>query len=209
MPNENPNANGDNGEQDLELDLELEDSEESTKEERPKEKKQFTPEEQLAIHRREIKKLEKQLGKETEEPRVESKEKATKSGELDYGQKAYLFATGIKGSEETKLVQDFMANTGKSLEEVVDSKFFQAELKELRESKASEDAVPKGTRRSTTGSRDSVDYWLAKGELPENTPENQELRRKVVNARIDKETNKSKFASSATGGVTRQSQLRK
>lgn len=206
------NQDGDlNNEEDLDLGNDTEDSEDEDKQEdeKPQEKRKFTPEEQLAIHERYAKKLRKQLGKDTDEPKVEAKEKAPKSGDLDYGQKAFLLAAGIKGEEERNLVTEFMANTGKSLDEIVDSKYFQNELKELRDSKASSDAVPKGSKRSGTSSRDSVDYWLAKGELPENTPENQELRRKVVNARYEKETSGSKFSSSSTGSVTKQSQLRK
>jgi hypothetical protein len=209
MTIENPGANEDNGAEVLELDLDLEDSPGELKPEEPKEKRKFTPEEQLAIHERQAKKLRKQLGQGSDEPKSETKEKATKSGELGYAEKAFLFATGVKGSEEIGLVTEFMANTGKSLEEVVDSKFFQAELKELRESKASSEAVPKGSKRSTSGSKDTVDYWLAKGELPENTPENQELRRKIVNAKYARETSSNKFSPSSTGSIVRQSQQRK
>lgn len=194
------------------LDLEeAEVPEETPKEEdeQPKEKKQFTPEEQLAIHERQAKKLRKQLGRESDEPKDSPKDKAPKSGELDYGQKAFLVASGVKGPEEIALAVEFMENTGKSLEQVVESKFFNAELKELREGKASADAIPKGSKRTGQSSRDSVDYWLAKGEMPENTPENQELRRKIVAAKYKAATTGSNFSASTTGAITRQSQLKK
>lgn len=131
---------------------------------------------------------------------------ATKSKDLGYAEKAFLNANGVKGSEEYDLVKDFMENTGKDLESIVESKFFQSELKELREAKRTEDATPKGTKRSVQSSKDSVDYWLAKGELPENTPENQELRRKVVNARYERESKSSHFAGNPVGKVAKQSQ---
>jgi hypothetical protein len=200
---------------DEDLDLETGDDEQGDSGEKADDKKsddkpKETSEQRVARLRRQLAREEKKLGISSDKQDTkDTKEKATKSGELDYGQKAYLFATGVKGGEEISLVRDFMANTGKSLEEVVDSKFFQAELKELRESKASSDAVPKGSKRTGQSSKDSVDYWLAKGELPENTPENQELRRKVVNARYERESKSNKFAPSSTGNVVRQSQLRK
>jgi len=62
-------------------------------------------------------------------------------------------------------------------------------------------------KRSGQSSKDSVDYWLAKGELPPNTPENTKLRRDVVNAKYVQETSGSKFGS-PTGSITRQSQMK-
>lgn len=174
----------------------------ASKEDRPKE----TPEAKIARLQRQLKQEQKKLGIESDKPK--SSPKSTKSSDLDYGQKAFLVANGIKGTEEISLAQEFISNTGKSLDEVVESKFFQAELKELRSSKASENAVPKGTKRAGSSSRDSVDFWLAKGELPENTPENQDLRRQIVNARYVRETSGSKFSSRPQGGISRQSQLK-
>lgn len=123
-----------------------------------------------------------------------------KSGELDLTQKAYLNSEGIKGKTEHSLVQDWMKDTGKSIEDIVENSRFQAELKDLREGNATKDATPKGTRRSTQTARDSVEYWNAKGELPPNTPENQELRRKVVNAKIAAKRDGNTFTSTPVVG---------
>jgi hypothetical protein len=109
---------------------------------------------------------------------------------FDYGQKAFLRANGIT-PDEYELVQEVMSATGKSLEDVVDSKYFQAELKERRDAKASKDAIPSGTKRSASASRDQVEYWLAKGELP--PAGERELRQKVVNAKLKAEQSKSQF----------------
>lgn len=117
--------------------------------------------------------------------------KAPASNDLDYGAKAFLAVQGIKGADEIKLVKDFMANTGKDLDSIVESKHFKAELDEMRELKKTADATPTGSKRSGQSARDSVDYWIAKGELPPTS--DAELRRKVVNARMQKETSKSVF----------------
>jgi len=111
--------------------------------------------------------------------------KASTSNDLDYGAKAFLAVQGIKGADELKLVKDFMANTGKDLDSVVESKHFKAELDEMRELKRTADATPTGNRRTGQSARDSVEYWIAKGELPPQS--DAELRRKVVNARMKKE----------------------
>jgi len=204
-----------NNEEDLNLEDDQEEQEEDQpkEEEKPKEKKQFTPEEQLAIHERKAKQLRKQLGKDSDVPKDAPKEKATKSGDIDYGALAFYNtksdAVKIESDEDIEFLQDTMKETGKSQGDILASKWFKEELKERAEDRRSAEAVPKGTKRSGQSSRDSVDYWLAKGELPENTPENQELRRKVVDARIKRETSGSNFSSSPSGSVMLQSQLKK
>ncbi|MFA6897241.1 MAG: hypothetical protein WCQ96_03075 [Patescibacteria group bacterium] len=139
------------------------------------------------------KRYETKLAK-TKETKTEVKPKSNESGEMDYGQKAFLAANGVKGSDEITLVKDFMQNTGKSLDDVLDSKYFQSELKELRDEKATKAAMPTGKNRSGQVTSDSVEYWLAKGELP--PVDQRELRIKVVNARIAKEKNKGMFFNS-------------
>lgn len=145
-------------------------------------RQQETPEAKLGRLERQAAQLRKRLGIEQEvktEPKS-TQTTDTKSTDLDWGQKAFLRAEGIKGAEETKLVTDFMENTGKSLEDIVDSKFFQAELKELREAKASAEATPSAKRGSPQTAKSTVDYWLDKDTLPEDV----KLRREVVNAKI-------------------------
>ena len=103
----------------------------------------------------------------------------SKTGDFDYAQKAYLVANGVKGNDEMKLVKEIMSNTGKSLDSVLESKYFTAELNEMREMRKSQDAIPSNSKRSSQSGKDTVDYWLAKGELPED----RELRSKVVKAK--------------------------
>lgn len=122
----------------------------------------------------------------------EKKGASTTGKELGYDQKAYLVALGYKDSDEMSIIQEAINATGKSLEEVIANKFVLSEINDLREKKSTEDALPKGgSARGSNPSRTSVDYWLAKGELP--PPDQVDLRRKVVNARMAKESNASKF----------------
>lgn len=177
-----------------ELEEEGEEGEDGDEEEGEKkiEKKvtEESPEARKARLERQLKQLEKKnpdLFKSIE------KKTSKKSDDFDYGEKAFLIANGIKESDEMEFVRDVMKETGKSLDAVVGSKYFQAELKDRREDKATQDATPKGSKRSGQSAANTVEYWIAKGELP---PKDQtELRRKVVNARITKETNKSMFTS--------------
>lgn len=122
-----------------------------------------------------LKRAEKKLSRNDSD----STKAPSKTGDFDYAQKAYLVANGVKGNDEMKLVKEIMSNTGKSLDAVLESKYFTAELNEMREMKKTQDAIPNSSKRSTNSSRDSVEYWLAKGELPED----RELRSKVVKAK--------------------------
>lgn len=123
------------------------------------------------------------------EAKPSKKLKKDKEG-FDYAEKAYLKTSDVK-PEEFELVEKIMAATGRTLDEVLDSKYFRAEQTELREAKASADAVPDGTKRSGKSSKSAVGYWLAKNEMP---PADQpELRREYVNAKSKSETSGSKF----------------
>lgn len=125
-----------------------------------------------------------------------SKEDPPKPTELGYAELAYLEAKGISSDEEQSMVQKAMIDSGKSLKDVVASKWFQAELKEARDAKASQEALPPAGKRGTGAAKDSVQYWVTKGELPPNTPENVELRRQVVAAKRGSATSGSKFYNS-------------
>lgn len=159
-----------------------EESESTEAESKPK----FTPEELLAIRKREVKKLEKQLGVSSEE-KPKSKTK-TKSDELDYSQKAYLKVNGVD-KEDFEFASEFMRETGKDLDETLGSKYFHAELRDRKEARTVENAVPQRTngRNNVTPANRTVDYWMTKGdfELPESKPENRELIQKVINARYE------------------------
>lgn len=127
---------------------------------------------------------------------VEKKEvKQNKSGELDYGKKAFLNANGIKGSDEIEFVQNLQKETGKELDALLETSYFQAELREFRDKKATSLATPKGSKRSNNSSIDTVEYWINKGEYPTGA-ENKELREKIVNAQANRDKNKGIFYNS-------------
>lgn len=123
--------------------------------------------------------------------KADSAKKSEKTDELDYGQKAYIASVlGVKGQEELALLKDYLAN-GKNLEELADNKYFQNDLKDLREAKAVKDATPSGSKRSGNMAKDTVEYWLAKGELP--PADQHDLRRQVVNAKYARQKSSSPF----------------
>ena len=113
---------------------------------------------------------------------------------FDYAEKAYLKASGIQ-SDEYEFVLEVIQATGKTLDEVLDAKYFQADLKERREAKASKDAIPRGGKRSEAGARDDIAYWSNKpfSEVP------RELKREVLKAREKREADLNKFTDTPVG----------
>ena len=156
-------------------------AEETRKETKPIESQEAKVARLKRIYEREEGKLHKTEPK-TEQPK-------SKSDELDYGQKAFLVASGIKGAE-IALAQEMMKRTGLDLEELVSDEYFQSKLSAFREEKATKDAIPKGTKRSAQSPRDSVDYWMAKpfSEVP------TDMKRAVLNKKLEKENGNDKFS---------------
>ncbi len=127
------------------------------------------------------------------EPEVaeEKPEAEDKSEGFDYGQKAFLVANGVKGEKETELVQKVMSETGRTLEQVLESKYFKADLTEMRELDTTKNATIEG-KRAGNGAVDSVEYWASKPftEVP------KDLRADVVNYKLKKEDTGSNFYNS-------------
>jgi len=145
---------------------------------------QETDEAKYARLTRQADRLAKKLGIESDKSY-----KSSRANDLDYAQKAFLVANGVKEAKEMELVKDFIRETGKSIEDVLSSRYFQAELDEIRELSRTARATPNISKRSTQSSQDSVDYWIAKGELPSD----RDLATKVVRERIRREKASSVF----------------
>lgn len=140
--------------------------------------------------RRRLEKDLKQIASKDTETQTERSTQQDSKG-FDYAQKAYLKSSGIQ-ADEFDFVKEVMDATGKNdLDAILGSKYFQAELKERRETKATADATPIGTKRAGNQTRNDVDYWIQKGELPKDNPA---LARKVVNAKIQAEQNTNRFS---------------
>lgn len=173
----------------VELELESDDTSEDTTTSEPiVEKPKESLEARKARLERQLEQTNRKLGV-TVERKVEAP-----SNSNDLGEKAYLIANGIKTADEISLAKKLAKETGKDIESLLESTYFQTELKSFREQKASADAIPTGNKRASNTSVDSVEYWIAKGELP--PPSEVKLRQDVVNARMKKESSKGVFFNS-------------
>lgn len=137
--------------------------------------------------------LRSKLTKATEK-KIEVPAKEEPKEVLDRIDRAVLRAEKITAKDEVELVESIMKETGRTVEAVLESKYFKSELAAIREAQATKDATPSGTKRSGQSPRDEVDYWIAKGELPKDNPE---LARKVVKAKIASAQSKNQFSDEA------------
>lgn len=121
----------------------------------------------------------------------EKKPASKKSDEFDYGEYAYLAQKGIESDEDIAFVKESMQNSGKSLRDTLGANWFKAELEERQSLATTANAVPKGNKANGTAI-DSVEYWATKpiAEVP------AEMRTKVVNAKIAKESSGGAFYNS-------------
>lgn len=121
----------------------------------------------------------------------EAEKSSQKSNDLDYGAKAYLTANGIKGAKEFDFVKNEMKSSGDDLDSLLENDYFKSRLEKFRSLNKTQDATPQG-KRSGGIPTDSVEYWA--GKPIEEVP--QEMRIKVVNAKLQKETSKGVFYNS-------------
>jgi len=121
-----------------------------------------------------------------------TKTASKKSDDYDYGELAFLNTNDIKGSKEIAFTKKIQNQTGLELRDLINNNYFKAELNEFREGIATENATPSNSKRAKSSTANTVEYWIAKGELPKD----RELRTKVVNARIKKEKEGGMFYNS-------------
>lgn len=136
------------------------------------------------------KRLETKLSK-VGETKTEAKPAPSKSDELSYGEKAFLATNGIKGAKEFDFVKAELKASGEDLDTLLENDYFKSKLEKFRGLAKTAEATPTG-KRSGGSATDSVEYWMAQPfeEVPQN------MRAKVVQAKLDKETNKGKFYNS-------------
>lgn len=124
--------------------------------------------------------LKRSLKKATKETRSDTPTKNQTSDDSDLSQKVDKMAlriAGITEKDEVDLFNRLKEETGKTADELLETKYFQAELQDLRDQRSNADAATNVSGDKTKASaKDSVDYWLAKGEPP--TPDQLPDRKK-------------------------------
>jgi hypothetical protein len=138
---------------------------------------------------------EKQLYARLKKLEAERKEtpfrKPKQSDDFGYDVKAYLKASGIASNEFEFVQAELKASGIKDVDSLLDNEYFKDKLNRHRELSKTAEATPTG-KRSSGVATDSVEYWASKPI--EDVPAN--MRRQVVNARLNKEQSTGKFYNS-------------
>ncbi len=87
--------------------------------------------------------------------------KAT-TGELEAAQLDFFDLKGYTDPDEVAILQNIMKRTGMSHREVIKDDYALTKIKGIREAKEVKDATPSSTKRSGSGSTNTVEYWTAK-----------------------------------------------
>ena len=121
-----------------------------------------------------------------EKPKLDN----SQSNEPDYAKLAFLETKGVNHPDDQKIVQDEANRLKLPLTDILGMAHIKSKLDTNKVQREAQAGMPKGKGSSGTGSQQDVDYWLAKGE----TPDDQELAEKVIEARIKKEVSSNKFS---------------
>jgi len=138
---------------------------------------------------KEIKDLKAKLS-ENGEPKTPKSDGKKESSEPDYAKLAFLKSEGVTHPDDQKVVQDEAVRLKLPLTDVLQMDHIKGKLKNNNDQREAESGMPKGKGKSGQSSQQDVDYWLAKGE----TPEDLDLAEKVINARLKKENDSGMFS---------------
>lgn len=124
---------------------------------------------------------------------------AKQSSEADYGKLAFFASKGVEHEDDISYIEDIKETTGKDYTEILSKSYVISELKERQQFRTTEAGVPKGTNRGQGGTKDKVEYYLAKGELP--PADKPMLRREYVNKKLKVEESRNKFTDNPIGNI--------
>lgn len=113
------------------------------------------------------------------------------NNDFDYGELSYLAVKGYEHEDDLNYIKTIKEKSGEPLRKIIEDDYVVEHLRTMKEERMVQNAIPSSQRRAPAILKNTVDYWLAKGELP---PMDQvQLRRDVLNERINRERQKSKF----------------
>lgn len=175
--------------------------EEVTEEAPVVEKPKRTPEEEYEYHMGRANRLAKKLGKDKSEPEKSEPTSSKPSEDLDYGEKAYLrSAMNLKGSDELQLAKEWKKKYGSTVEEMETDEVFISRLNNLRESRETMNAIPKGKNRSGQTGITDTDIAYAKFQETGELPQDFKTRVAVKNRALEAEASNNMFSGPSVIG---------
>jgi len=132
-----------------------------------------------------------------EKTEKKSSKKSEPNEEFGLLQKGFLRSANIVDEEEVQLVKDLMAETGKEIDVLIDTKYFKSELEALQTKKKNELATSGiKTGRGETNAVNTAEHWIAKGVPPtkEQVPD-RKTRAKIARAMMSSQKSSKTFYS--------------
>lgn len=141
----------------------------------------------------------------SQEPNPEPKPEAKpKSDDLDFGQLAFYNSKGdvvkVTHDDDIEFLRSTVQETGKSMKDILGSKWFQSELKDRQTAREVVNATPTSTRRGSEGVANQLEIAYTKYIQSGKLPDDPELRIQVVNKRQEHEGRASRFTSESVVG---------
>lgn len=121
---------------------------------------------------------------------LEERQKNNKTNEPDYAKLAFLRSSGIEHPDDQTLIQEEAERLKLPLTDVMGMEHIKSKLKNNADQREAQSGLPRGRGATGKTTQADVDYWLAKGE----TPDDQEMAEKVIEAKMKKEHSSGKFS---------------
>lgn len=154
--------------------------------------------ETITLSKEEYKKLNETLGslkrenKDLKKPVKTAPEQTNQqSNEPDYAKLAFLNSQKVEHPDDQKIVLAEAERLKLPLTDVLQMGHIKSQLETNGASRVAQDGMPSGTGRKGGASKDSVEYYI---QHPDEVPQDLELHNKVIEAKMKRETNESKFS---------------
>jgi hypothetical protein len=134
----------------------------------------------------EVKELREQLKRLSGDKDIEKPQ----SNEPDYAKLAFLESKGISHPDDQKIIQDEASRLKLPLTDILAMEHIKTRLASQKDQREAQAGMPKGKGTNSGKTQQDVDYWLAKGE----TPDDLDLAEKVIEAKMLQVKKANKFS---------------
>lgn len=142
------------------------------------------------------KRLKTKMEKSKSETKGETKVEETKPEEFGLLQKSFLRAAGITHPDDVALAKDLSKKWGVDVDALVDDEDFKLKLERQQTTRSNAEATSniKGSGQGSSQTKNSAEYWIAKGTPPSTADvPDRKVRAKIARAMMDSAKNSKKF----------------
>ena len=120
------------------------------------------------------------------------KEEKTESNEPDYGKIALLNSKEVSHPDDQKIVMEEAERLKLPITDVLEMDHIKTKLETSKQTRVSQEALPKGDGRKNSATRDEVEFYLQNPD--EKLPDDLDLANKIIDAKMNKSKNAGKFS---------------